>query len=90
MIYREELDDIEGAEGTDVVLVLTRAQPDGWTGFDRRIDAEILSEVTWTPGDKPKTYVCGPTAFVETVANCLVDLGHEPESIKTERFGPTG
>ena len=90
VIYREELDDIEGAEGTDVVLVLTRAQPDGWTGFDRRIDAEILAEVTWTPGDKPKTYVCGPTGFVETVANCLVDLGHEPESIKTERFGPTG
>ena len=90
VIYREELDDIEGPEGTEVVLVLTRAQPDGWKGFDRRIDAEILSEVTWAPGDEPKTYVCGPTAFVETVANCLVDLGHEPESIKTERFGPTG
>ena len=90
VIYREELDEIEGVEGSDVVLVLTRAQPEGWTGFDRRIDAEILSEVTWPPGDKPKTYVCGPTGFVETVANCLVDLGHEPESIKTERFGPTG
>ena len=90
VIYREELDEIEGAEGADVVLVLTCAQPEGWTGFDRRIDAEILTEVAWTPGDKPKTYVCGPTAFVETVANCLVDLGHGPESIRTERFGPTG
>ena len=90
VIYREELDRIEDAEGADVILVLTRAQPEGWGGFDRRIDAEILSEVTWAPAEKPKTYVCGPTGFVETVANCLVDLGHDPESIKTERFGPTG
>ena len=90
VIYREELDGIEDAEGADVDLVLTRAQPEGWKGFDRRIDAEILSEVTWTPGDQPKTYVCGPTGFVETVANGLVDLGHDPESIRTERFGPSG
>jgi ferredoxin-NADP reductase len=34
--------------------------------------------------------VCGPTAFVETVADALVALGHEPGRIRTERFGPTG
>jgi ferredoxin-NADP reductase len=35
-------------------------------------------------------YVCGPTPFVEAVAEALVTLGHEPARIKTERFGPTG
>jgi ferredoxin-NADP reductase len=90
VIYREELDQIQGSQEADVILVLTRAQPEGWTGFDRRIDAEILSEATWTPAEEPKTYVCGPTEFVETVSDCLVDLGHEPESIRTERFSPTG
>ncbi len=90
VIYREELHRIEDTKGADVILVLTRAQPAGWSGFDRRIDAEILAKATWAPAEKPKTYVCGPTGFVETVANFLVDLGHEPESIRTERFSPTG
>ena len=35
-------------------------------------------------------FVCGPTTFVETVADTLVDLGHDPDLIRTERFGPTG
>jgi ferredoxin-NADP reductase len=34
--------------------------------------------------------VCGPTAFVEAAAELLVESGHRPDSIKTERFGPTG
>ena len=33
---------------------------------------------------------CGPTPFVESVATALVELGHEPGRIRTERFGPTG
>jgi ferredoxin-NADP reductase len=40
--------------------------------------------------DNPVCFVCGPTGFVETVASILVGLGHEPGSIKTERFGPSG
>jgi ferredoxin-NADP reductase len=90
VIYRDELTGFEDSEDVEVSLALTRAQPEGWDGFARRVDAEILSEVAWAPAEKAKTYVCGPTGFVETVANSLVDLGHPPESIRTERFGPTG
>ena len=89
VIYRDELDRIAEADGAEVLVALTRDQPPGWGGFDRRVDAEILSEVVWAPADKPRIYVCGPTGFVETVANLLVDLGHDPASIRTERFGPT-
>jgi ferredoxin-NADP reductase len=35
-------------------------------------------------------YVCGPTSFVENAADLLVALGHEPHTIRAERFGPTG
>ena len=28
--------------------------------------------------------------LVEAVATALVDLGHDPTRVKTERFGPTG
>jgi ferredoxin-NADP reductase len=37
-----------------------------------------------------KTFVCGPTPFVEAVADALTGLGHDPGAIHTERFGPTG
>ena len=50
----------------------------------------MLAEVAWSPADESLIYVCGPTPMVEAVANALVELGHAPERIKTERFGPTG
>jgi ferredoxin-NADP reductase len=50
----------------------------------------MLAEVGPAPEERPRAYVCGPTPFVETVAEALVGLGHDPQAIKTERFGPTG
>jgi ferredoxin-NADP reductase len=90
VIYREELEQFAVKGAADVRFTLTRDQPDGWNGYGRRIDKEILSEVAWSPSERALTYICGPTSFVETAANTLVDLGHDPESIRTERFGPTG
>jgi ferredoxin-NADP reductase len=50
----------------------------------------MLAEVAWPPADAPHIFVCGPTGFVETTADALVSLGHDPLRIRTERFGPTG
>jgi ferredoxin-NADP reductase len=50
----------------------------------------MLIEVGPGPAERPLVYVCGPTPFVEAVAGALVQLGHDPLQIKTERFGPTG
>jgi len=86
VIYREELE--QPAPGLDVVYTLTREQPDGWTGYARRVDVELLGEVA--ADDAALSFICGPTPFVETVAQALVDLGRDPLRIKTERFGPTG
>jgi ferredoxin-NADP reductase len=91
VIYRDELARLASADPTlEVVHVLTRDQPLGWTGFARRIDRAILSAVAWPPSERPQMFVCGPTPMVESVATMLVDLGHDPEHVKTERFGPTG
>lgn len=90
VIYRDELDALAASDGLEVLLTLTRERPEGWAGYDRRVDPGILGEVAWDPARDPQTYVCGPTAFVEAVADTLVDLGHDPASIRTERFGPTG
>ena len=87
----DELERLERADGAFTVThTLTRAQPPGWTGFRRRIDVAMLEEVGWPPQDGPLVYVCGPTRLVEAVADALVELGHEPARVRTERFGPTG
>ncbi len=89
IIYRDELERSNSNDLT-VVHTLTRSQPPGWTGYARRVDAGMLAEVGPTPAERPHVYVCGPTSFVEAVAEALVQLGHAPRAIKTERFGPTG
>jgi ferredoxin-NADP reductase len=89
VIYRGELERLMGG-GLTVTHTLTRTQPEGWSGYARRIDGEMLAEVGPGPGERPHVYVCGPTPLVEAVATALVGLGHEPLRVKTERFGPTG
>jgi ferredoxin-NADP reductase len=88
VIYRAELED--PSDGVEVVHTLTRERPAGWTGYSRRVDAEMLGEVAWPVEHDPLVYVCGPTSFVETVAGGLVELGYPPRRVKTERFGATG
>jgi ferredoxin-NADP reductase len=91
IIYREELENLAARDGSlEVVHTLTRSRPEGWAGYARRIDAEMLREVAWSPDESPLAFVCGPTSFVEGVADALVRLGHDPARVKTERFGPTG
>ena len=91
VIYLDELDSlVKSSTMLEVVQTLTRVQPPGWTGYHRRIDTEMLREVAWLPAQRPLTFICGPTPFVETASASLVTLGDDPARIKTERFGPTG
>jgi ferredoxin-NADP reductase len=89
IIYRDELERLNG-NGLTVVHTLTSSQPPGWTGHARLVDAEMLAEISPSPAERPRVYVCGPTPFAEAVTEALVSLGHAPQGIKTERFGPTG
>jgi ferredoxin-NADP reductase len=90
IIYRDELEQLQSrGEGLEVVHTLTRAQPPGWTGRAGRVDVELLREVSFPPELNPRVFVCGPTSFVEAVAEGLVGLGHRPGRIRTERFGGT-
>ena len=91
IIYRKELDAMALHDpDLRVFSTLTRKQPEGWTGYRRRIDKSMLADAGFPPDRNPRTYVCGPTPFVEDVSSFLVELGHDALTIKTERFGPTG
>jgi len=91
VIYRDELADLAAADTRlRLIQTLTRSQPPGWTGYDRRIDREMLAEALAAAGSQPLAYICGPTLLVEAAANGLVELGVPPAQVRTERFGPTG
>jgi ferredoxin-NADP reductase len=91
VIFYAELQSLASrGDGFEVFYTLTRSQPAGWRGFSRRIDREMLAEVAFPASLQPLCMVCGPTPLVETVAQRLVDQGHVPDRVKTERFGPSG
>ena len=89
ILYREELDELVGGRRS-VTITLTREAPADWAGRLGRVNGDLLSEYGWPPQENPHCYVCGPTPFVESVANALVAFGHDPANVKLERFGPTG
>ena len=67
-----------------------RAGAPGWTGYARRIDAQMLGEVAAPLGTSLRAFICGPTLFVEAAAGGLVQRGIPLEQVRTERFGSTG
>jgi ferredoxin-NADP reductase len=90
VIYREELPrHVRDDPGFDLFLNYTRTAPDGWPDPPKRVDVATINSHGWPPAFAPDVYVCGPTTFVETAADILVALGHDPKRIRTERFGGT-
>jgi ferredoxin-NADP reductase len=89
LIYRAELDGFR-ANGVALFETLTRSQPPGWSGYARRIDRAMLSDVVARSASDAQVFICGPTSMVEAAAEQLVDLGVAAGRIRTERFGATG
>jgi ferredoxin-NADP reductase len=89
-IYRSELLGLAAEPGISLELVLTRRWPEEWAGPRGRIDRGVIEQAAWPLETGALNFVCGPSSFVELAAGALVDLGHPPARVKTERFGPTG
>ena len=90
VIYNGELGRLAECPEVRVTYTVTRHAPTGWQGYRRRIDRAMVEEVSWPASALPRAFVCGPTPLVESVATLLVELGHDPVRVRTERFGPTG
>jgi ferredoxin-NADP reductase len=90
VIYRNELAGYAGHDALDVRYTLTREWPADWRGYRRRIDGDMLAETAWPAADRPRVYICGPSSFVEAVAETMVAQGYDPGRIRTERFGASG
>ena len=89
VLHRDELAAL--ASGPRAVTVTLTRDDGAAPPFRRgRVDRTVLAEVGWPAAAAPRCFVCGPTPFVEAVAEALVGLGHAPADVRTERFGPTG
>jgi ferredoxin-NADP reductase len=73
--------------GLDVAYVYTREAPAESPRPPGRIRADDLVAHGWPPDFEPTCFVCGPTPLVEAAAALLVGWGHDPDRIRTERFG---
>jgi len=91
VFYRDELRALSGEHRSVIVTyAYTRTVPKDWPRPPGRIDATLITDTTWPADLGPACYICGPTPFVETVANLLTASGNDRDKIRTERFGPTG
>jgi ferredoxin-NADP reductase len=89
VIYAGELKELAASNELEITFAYTREAPPGEPRVGR-VDEDLLKKVAFAPEPDLTTYVCGPTPFVEAVADLLVAAGHDPARVKTERFGPTG
>ena len=80
VIYEDEL-------GDETLLTFTRDAPEGWSGHQGHIDADLIAQAGIGGG---MAFVCGSNGFVETGSELLLGADFEPHQIRTERFGPTG
>ena len=86
VFFRDEIAALS-SPSLEVTFVYTRMTPEGWPRPAGRLTADVVAEATLPASDDPQVFVCGPTGFVESVADWLVTLGHPAASVKTERFG---
>ena len=80
-------DELAELSRTVVEIVYTRESAPGAGRPPGRLTREALAASTFPASLSPRIFVCGPTSFVEAVAGWLVELGHDPTQIRTERFG---
>jgi ferredoxin-NADP reductase len=88
VFFTEELVELAKSPYLTVTYIYTRQAPPDWPTLPARITAEAVAADAFGRDEMPVAFVCGPTGFVETVADILVALDvFAPETIKTERFG---
>jgi ferredoxin-NADP reductase len=88
--YVRELGPGGAQAGLDVTHLYTRSAPDGPPRPAGRLTPDDVAAYGWPAEFAPTCFVCGPTGFVERAAEILVAQGHDPQRIRTERFGPVG
>jgi ferredoxin-NADP reductase len=89
--YADELRNLDSDAGIiSVAFAYTRSAPPSSASPPQRIGEDFIRMHGFAVSQRPSTYICGPTAFVEALSGLLERMGYDEANIKTERFGPTG
>lgn len=87
-IFRDEL--IERERTDDAVAIdwaYSRTVPPAWPHAPARLDLAAVERAVFPASRRPAVFVCGATPFVESMADLMLDLGHDASAIRTERYG---
>lgn len=87
VFFGDELRALADGDRLHLDIVYTRTAPPGFASAPGRLTAESLRAAVLPADQEPRVFVCGPTPFVEAVAGWLLDAGHAPARVRTERFG---
>ena len=91
IFYRTELEALSRTPPFVIAnYAFTRVVPKDWPHPSGRVDRDLIASATWPAGTRCDLLRCGPTGFVESVADLLGSAGNRRDKIKTERFGATG
>jgi ferredoxin-NADP reductase len=89
IIFRKELEDLQGRVQSFRYHVLLSTPSPEWTGNRGHLDREFFQRAVPYVGDKV-FFLCGPPSFMEIARGILSDLGVQPERIRREVFGGVG
>jgi ferredoxin-NADP reductase len=73
--------------GPDTTIIYTRQTPHGYSRPPSHITADDLARLT---PSYELTYVCGSARFAEAATSVAMDAGAAADTIRIERFGPSG
>jgi ferredoxin-NADP reductase len=91
VIYQAELTALaRGDPSLTLRVTLTRDSGPGWSGGIGRIDLPAVRTLLEGLGGAVDSFVCGSHGFVEAASTLLLQAGQARETIRAERFGPTG
>jgi ferredoxin-NADP reductase len=81
LIYADEL------MGPDTTIIYTRQAPAGYTRSPGHITVDDFARLV---PSYALTYICGSARFAEAATSVVMDAGAAADTIRIERFGPTG
>lgn len=86
IIYREELDQLaKTMSGFKLHYTVTRGASEGWTGYRRRIDKDMIAEC-FPDVTTRLCYLCGAPEMVNDTAGYLRALGVAETAIRMEKY----
>jgi ferredoxin-NADP reductase len=86
LYFRDELPGFAEVPGIRLDVAYTREAPEGESRPTGRLTKADIDALVQEPG-AGTVFVCGPNSFVAAVTDLLIARGHDPASIRTERFG---